>query len=201
MIEVTPTVETNPIARAIVAMTGRENWALERGAQTLAVSHVWPKSPAGAEAMTKAFGVEVKSEPRDYNDGRLAIAFLRDLVERGERMTRWEALAWRARAVSWQGMTTTLEPTMVLEARLQPIGYGPTRVPAVVGHVFDLTVSWFYSREILLEAQAPGEDGEVVELYIFAGCNHEFQHASGGNCYHIHTCKACGYRYDIDSGD
>lgn len=32
-------------------------------------------------------------------------------------------------------------------------------------------------------------------------CKHEYEHASGGNCWHIYTCKHCGDRYDIDSSD
>jgi len=32
-------------------------------------------------------------------------------------------------------------------------------------------------------------------------CDHEFEHKSGGNCYHIYTCKKCGARHDVDSSD
>lgn len=33
------------------------------------------------------------------------------------------------------------------------------------------------------------------------GCKHEYNYRSGGRCYHLYTCKHCGYHYDIDSGD
>jgi hypothetical protein len=40
-----------------------------------------------------------------------------------------------------------------------------------------------------------------VEHYRWGTCVHEFAHRSGGNCYHVYTCKLCGHRYDIDSSD
>jgi hypothetical protein len=33
------------------------------------------------------------------------------------------------------------------------------------------------------------------------GCEHSYVIHSGGRCYHIYTCRKCGHRYDIDSGD
>lgn len=32
-------------------------------------------------------------------------------------------------------------------------------------------------------------------------CLHEYQGRTTSNCYHEYTCKHCGHRYDIDSGD
>lgn len=40
-----------------------------------------------------------------------------------------------------------------------------------------------------------------VEYYTWNLCRHEYEHRSGGNCYHIYMCKHCGHRYDVDSGD
>jgi hypothetical protein len=42
--------------------------------------------------------------------------------------------------------------------------------------------------------------GERV-AFMWGKCVHEFEHRSGGNCYHIYTCKKCGARYDVDSSD
>lgn len=39
------------------------------------------------------------------------------------------------------------------------------------------------------------------EYFTYRDCEHEFEHKSGGNCYHIYTCKKCGARYDVDSSD
>lgn len=46
-----------------------------------------------------------------------------------------------------------------------------------------------------------GPKSGIVEYYEWRECEHEFEHTSGGNCYHIHICKKCGARYDIDSSD
>ena len=32
-------------------------------------------------------------------------------------------------------------------------------------------------------------------------CVHEYNYKRLGNCYHGYTCKHCGFKYDIDSGD
>ena len=32
-------------------------------------------------------------------------------------------------------------------------------------------------------------------------CLHEYNGKRAGNCYHVYTCRYCGHRYDIDSGD
>lgn len=39
------------------------------------------------------------------------------------------------------------------------------------------------------------------EFFEWRKCDHDFEHKSGGSCYHIHTCKKCGARYDVDSSD
>jgi DNA-directed RNA polymerase subunit RPC12/RpoP len=33
------------------------------------------------------------------------------------------------------------------------------------------------------------------------GCKHEYVGRDAGRCYTIYTCRKCGSRYDIDSGD
>ena len=32
-------------------------------------------------------------------------------------------------------------------------------------------------------------------------CLHEYEGEKRGRCYTIFTCRHCGYRYDVDSGD
>lgn len=39
------------------------------------------------------------------------------------------------------------------------------------------------------------------DFFTWCECDHDFEHKSGGNCYHIYTCKKCGARYDVDSSD
>jgi hypothetical protein len=46
-----------------------------------------------------------------------------------------------------------------------------------------------------------GPKAKTVEYYQVSACDHEYEHKSGGNCYHIYTCTKCGHRYDVDSSD
>ncbi len=43
--------------------------------------------------------------------------------------------------------------------------------------------------------------GEVQLRADGTPCKHEYDYKKLGNCYHGYTCKHCGDRYEIDSGD
>jgi hypothetical protein len=53
---------------------------------------------------------------------------------------------------------------------------------------------------LVAEVYSGPRTGERV-VWTFGPCDHDFEHRSGGNCYHIYTCKKCGARYDVDSSD
>lgn len=44
------------------------------------------------------------------------------------------------------------------------------------------------------------KDGQQEYMW-WRECEHEFSHKSGGNCYHIYTCKKCKLGYSVDSSD
>lgn len=67
---------------------------------------------------------------------------------------------------------------------------------------FNVYLEFHRDKSILLEVEFPiGDGAELISLYLFQGCEHKFNHVSGGRCYTISTCEKCGYRYDIDSSD
>lgn len=67
---------------------------------------------------------------------------------------------------------------------------------------FTAVVEFYRDKSILLEIEFPiGDGAELISLYLFQGCEHKFNHVSGGRCYTVSTCEKCGYRYDIDSSD
>lgn len=40
-----------------------------------------------------------------------------------------------------------------------------------------------------------------VEYFKWTECAHEFEEKTTANCYHVHTCKKCNARFDVDSSD
>lgn len=53
---------------------------------------------------------------------------------------------------------------------------------------------------LVAEIYSGAREGERL-VWTFGPCEHEWEHKSGGRCYHIYTCKKCPARYDVDSSD
>lgn len=209
MTDPTPTEEANPMAIAILAKPAQYGWSLRYGKADEAViySSSWPKSEAAVAAMKKAFGpdatiISTHQEAVAHRDWNPASAFVQALVRDGNRLERPSYLRKIHSLNQSAGMRQFARADMTLDITWSAIGYGLTAIPRTMSSYLKVKVQWFDEGTVLLHCEdVDSKTDDIHSLYVYRGCEHEYEHRSGGNCYHIHTCKHCGHRYDIDSGD
>ena len=201
----TDTIEENPIARAILHERSRYQWTVQVGGAKAISSHMWLRSPEQVATLKTMFGGDHPAHHADQPSGwNPAADFVQDMVRHGERMTRGQYLRRRQAIDSAAGMAEVARPLYRLEMTWSPIGFGDKRVPALSRHYVRVLVQWFPDNTIVLESEdVASASDEVVSLFVFKGCIHDFKHAqlSSRGTYHRYTCNHCGYSYDIDSGD
>ena len=89
-----------------------------------------------------------------------------------------------------------------------PVCNGTTRCPAGAARYTHVTAGYDPASNTLACRNCGGQtmSGTATGLVppdpeTGLGCRHEYVHKLAGNCYHQYTCKRCGHRYFIDSGD
>lgn len=197
-------IESNPIARAIMAARSTRQWFLKSG-DLHVFSHSWPRGPDKLSALKSAFGIDAPATAADQDrNWNPASDFVQKMVAEGEWLSRAQYLRLRRDIDTWAGMVIQARPVHVLEIEWSPIGYGPARVPATNRFSIAVRVTWYPDGAVVLEAEDVMEaSDEIASLYVFMGCRHEHKGVSQGyrGTYHVHTCTKCGHRYEIDSGD
>lgn len=169
-------------------------------------SHNWPRKPDGLAEIKLRTGLELIKEwpkPPARGDHELLTAWARNKIAAIPKLSRAEFLARSHKIISTGGMGA-----QVVKAKLS-VKFDPLRSqggkfgyrPDLVGHYIDVDLKWWGDGSLTIEAEDVGRDGQIYDLYAWEGCEHEFEHKLLGNCYHGYTCKHCGHKYSIDSGD
>ena len=68
-------------------------------------------------------------------------------------------------------------------------------------HVYDAVTHTMPCRNCGAQMMFGKATGEVKLRPDGTPCTHEYDYHLAGRCYHIYTCRHCGWWYDIDSGD
>lgn len=202
----TDTTILHPIVETVLAKPS-QGWSITRNffAPIVARDNGWPKSEDQLKVLTKLFPetpAEVWNDYRKSHAATLVVSsYIQDLVGRATSIDRLGYILLRHRMQQANGMSATDRPNYTIRATWNP-GYGPgNRLKLRSGYARPVVEIWADGTRAFHCEDASTDQTEIVSYYAFEGCVHEFEHRSGGNCYHIHTCKLCGYRYDIDSGD
>lgn len=204
--------EPNPVARAILADRSRYGWGVYgrdryNGPRAAYSSHSWPIDEDKARLLRLMFGKDLTIPERGAPEAREWNPYadlVQEMVRAGNRTDRAGYLLTLDRMRTVSGMANTRAPdamaTGLWDAARAVVDNRMAYTPNI-GWYLEPSVQVFGDGTRILSVEALDRSGAIVDLYAWTGCVHKFKHSSGGNCYHIHTCELCGYRYDIDSGD